>query len=86
MKMDVDRLTKEIEKVAEIYKKAAQSIIELWGAVWKYVEKMNEFEKALRWAERENRPLAERFKRAKKKRVKKKYMKRILEWYRTEIL
>ena len=45
-----------------------------------------EMEKALRWAEAANRPLAARYHRTKKKRIRKKYAKRILAWYREEIL
>ena len=45
-----------------------------------------EMEKAIRWAEVANKPLAYRYHHTKKKRTRKKYAKRILEWYREEVL
>lgn len=53
---------------------------------WEAIKGAAEFQKAMRWAEADNRPLAARYHRAKKKRIRKKYAKRILAWYREEIL
>lgn len=76
--------------------KAAQEILLTFNQVaafseWikktaKEIEAAEEFRKAMRWAEVDNKPLATRYYRAKKKRIRKKYAKRILVWYREEVL
>jgi len=53
---------------------------------WEAIKGAAEFQKAMRWAEAANRPLAARYHHTKKKRIRKKYAKRILAWYREEIL
>lgn len=61
---------------------AARAVADAWGTI----VAAEEFRKALRWAEAANKPLACRYRRAKKKRIRKKYAKRILAWYREEVL
>lgn len=54
--------------------------------VWQAARVALEFQEAMRWASAYNRPLAYRYRHAKKKRTRKKYAKRILAWYREEVL
>ena len=61
---------------------AVRAVADAWGAI----VAAEEFRKALRWAEADNKPLACRYHRTKKKRIRKKYAKRILAWYREEVL
>lgn len=61
---------------------ATRAVADAWGAI----VAAEEFQKALRWAEAANKPLACRYHRTKKKRIRKKYAKRILAWYREEVL
>ena len=84
------------EKVAEAtetIKALADELAVIWAeaaaAVRNIVATMVracEIEKAIRWAEVANKPLAYRYHHTKKKRTRKKYAKRILAWYREEIL
>lgn len=56
------------------------------AAVWDAIMAAERFNRALRWAEAFNRPLAHRYHHTKKGRTRKKYAKRILAWYRTEVI
>ena len=83
----------KVAEAAETIKALADEVAVIWAeaaaAVRNLVATMVracEMEKALRWAEAANRPLAARYHRTKKKRIRKKYAKRILAWYREEIL
>lgn len=83
----------KVAEAAETIKALADEVAVIWaevaGAVRSVVAAMvrvREMEKAIRWAEVANRPLAVRYHRTKKKRIRKKYAKRILSWYRGEVL
>ena len=93
-------ITVDPEKVAEIadtvgaawdaivvtVKAAANALAKLWDAIVVQAMAAEEFRRAMRWAEKFNRPLANRYHHTKKKRTRKKYAKRILAWYRTEVV
>ena len=74
-----------LEWIADIVKQVATAVAKLWDAIVVQARAAAEFREAMRWAERFNRPLANRYHRTKKKRTRKKYAKRILAWYRTEV-
>ena len=83
----------KVAEAAETIKALADELAVIWAEAAAAVRNMVatmvracEMEKALRWAEAANRPLAARYHRTKKKRIRKKYAKRILAWYREEIL
>ena len=71
-----------IKALAVIWAEAAAAMRNMVAAM----VRAREMEKAIRWAEVANRPLAARYHRTKKKRIRKKYAKRILAWYREEVL
>lgn len=64
-----------IEAAARTFRQTVRQLARAW-----------EFQQAMKWATRYNRPLANRYHHTKKKRIRKKYAKRILEWYRAEVL
>lgn len=84
------RLLATAEKAAQeillTFNQVAAAFSEWIKKTAKEMEAAEEFRKAMRWAEVDNRPLAARYHRAKKKRIRKKYAKRILVWYREEVL
>ena len=83
----------KVAEAAETIKALADELAVIWAEAAAAMRNMvaamvraREMEKAIRWAEVANRPLAARYHRTKKKRIRKKYAKRILTWYREEIL
>ena len=73
---------KVADELAVIWAEAAAAMRNMVAAM----VRAREMEKAIRWAEVANKPLAYRYHHTKKKRTRKKYAKRILAWYREEVL